>query len=313
MKMPVFLFVDRLFLNGNVKINKRSSHLKIKYMKKTSKVIKEFLNLDEKERNAIFELSFDLIPSIETRAKILRALPMTEAVRLINSIEMEFCLERIFSAKDGKKYFLKLFPKLLPERLVGILFETGGFTFWKDVFNFLPVDTVVRLIDCAVGLKIKGKREDTFYVFYPVEFLVASKEAVAKDILDKISPISFEKIINESSDLGQDILRTYVSSLSSKRITELCNVLSPAQANKILLRIEDAKKQKTVLSLLPQKFRDAFFSKSSKKNLNLNITDTFICITNLNLKAKKAFVKNFPNSKQIDKLPFKERLEVLFS
>lgn len=279
-------------------------------------VLQEFMSLEEKERDAIFKLPLESIPSMEARAKLLVILPRVETIRLIEvtlrNWEMFFCLRAIFESDGGKEYFLDLFPGISSKRLASILFSIGSFMDWKDIFNHLPIDTIVGLIDCAVELETKEKNH-THYIFNSIEFLVATEDAIAKKILNRIQPVTFQSMINKNMNLGQEKFFTQVSTLESGRIAELCNLLSLAKAYKVVSVIEDDTKKTKVLQLLSQKFRDHFFTKSNKRHgKESNLNEAEIILKNLPIVSKRRFVEKFPESEQIQGLSIEEKIECFY-
>ena len=95
----------------------------------------------------------------------------------------------------------------------------------------------------------------------------------------------------------------------NKRIAKLCLGVKKEIALRIVKGIKDKQKQKQVLKLLPQTYKDSFFNKTSNSKKTV-LRESEIDVTKLNMKAKKNFFRRFPKSKQVSKLSIVEKIEI---
>jgi len=276
--------------------------------KKIATLVSDFMKLDESKRTAFFSQEYGKIPTIEARARLFVHLPIEEAVRLtekIKSIEMDFLLKDIIDSKNGRKFLIEFLPKLSTYRLVTLTFEQCAvFQFFDDLFDFLPLKTVVDSINY----------QSHWNVFQRVSFLEKTQEERRKEIFRNIYPNTFANLMKKTYAVPEEwtaVLRLSVANLANeKRIAKLCSVVPCRTAVSIIKLMKNPDAEAKVLKLLPQGYRDEYFKRRSKKSKD-NLKSSQINVLNLDLGSKKAFFKKFPRSKQIDRLPLEERIEVL--
>lgn len=290
-------------------------------MKKNSnfkKAVDDFLVMDESKRNELFKRDLRHLPSIESRAKFFMALPVEESSRLlseIKSIEMDhFMFDRIFESPENEPFiFNDLLPKLSSSRLTGLVFKTGPFMHINILFDLLPIQTVVSLIDEAVN-KTKEHDAKLFEVISRIQYTSLENLNI---IFSKIKLESVKKIFSYSfGGFGQPERKKMLDCISglneNKIIKDLCITLGIKVSPLILTRIKDPLKQKKVLRLLPQNHKNAFFSRTSKSN-NKVLKSRDIDVTKIGLEKKKDFFKQFPKINQVNKLTLTERIEIFGS
>lgn len=288
--------------------------------KNMKKVVEQFLSMDISQRNELFSRSHEEIPSIKARAKLFVLLPIDESVRLlseINSIEMDdFIFEDIFNLltlKTKDIIFNDLLPKLPIGRLVSLVFRTGPFMIIDNLFNLLPLETVIAVIDEG-NKKNEEHDKKTFEILERIKVLAVIQKENLQIILARIQPESFKSMIEYSfQDLGKETQKIMIDCVSDlgdeKRIAVLCKAVTTRKAISILINIKDQTKQRNVLQLLPQEYKDAFFNRTSKRNKDV-LNSSEIDVDHLSLQAKKRFFRKFPKSKQMDKLSIGEKIEI---
>lgn len=283
--------------------------------KNLRKTIAQFLAMDLNQRNELFSRSHSEIPYIEARAKLFVSLPVEETVRLLSEvppcIEVDhFLFEHVFELPNTTiLVFNEIIPRLSPIRSVILMFQTGPFMFIKDMFNLLPSETAISIIDegCLETSDHEGK---TFEILY--DRVGATREENLKPILQGIKPETF-KVILEYGHLLEKERKLIIYQVSlmedEKKIADICNAISIKNALLILTCIKDKQKQGDVLKLLPPKYKNAFFNKTSDEKGN-TLKSSQVDVSKLGLKAKRNFFKKFPKSRQVDKLSISEKIEI---
>ncbi len=279
------------------------------------KLVKDFLLMGEHERTELFKTPHDMIPDIDARAKLFLVLPLGESVRLlseIRSIEIDdFMFNRILEIPKTEQFvFNDLLPKLSPGRLAHLVFNTGPFGNIDNLFNILPIQTVVALIDEGV-LETKEHEEKIFEILTKITYTERERRTI---FLQQIKPNTIRLLLSHSFlNLGkksQGIIINDISKIEEvKRIAQICAVLNPKKASVILNKITDPVRQRKVLKLLPQQYKDAFFSSNSKSKKDI-LKSSEIDITKISLGKKKDFFIKFPNSPQVNKLSIAERIQI---
>lgn len=280
------------------------------------KVVSEFMLLDTEKRTGIFQQEYDRLPGMAARARLFVSIPIQESVRLMETIsgtlEMNnFLFDRILDMKEGKDFLLKLLPQLTPERLNELLFSTGPFTNFDALFEFLPLETVITIVNHETHDGVIFEK-----ILQKILNLVQIKESTRIEILRGIEPRVFASMAGNLGPMsfknteGFKITTSVAGLKTEKKIAELCAVVPVRTAVVILKKIESDEIRRKVLQRLDQKYRDAFFQKTaSKKTKGLRAAD--VEVTSLDMTAKKEFFKRFPRSGQLAKLSVLERIEVI--
>lgn len=283
--------------------------------KNMQKTVIEFLSMTTDQRDELFSRDYNKIPSIEARAKLFVNLPVNEAVRLLSEVESSiqidhFLFDHVFELPNTKTFvFEELIPKISATRSVVLMFKTGPFMFIKDMFNLLPVETAISIIDEGC-IETSEHEEKTFEMLY--ERIGATQEGRLGLILNGIKPESFKAILDRRNLLEkeQKLIIERISLIEDeKKIAVICTVLSTKKALPILIGINNKQKQKNVLKLIPQAYKNAFFQRISDKKVS-TLRSSEVDAAKLDLRGKKSFFKKFPRSKQVDKLSIAEKIEI---
>ncbi len=280
--------------------------------------VAEFLSLEPVKRNELFAREYDVYPNLKSRAKLFLSLPVEESARILSEVDTitmnQFLFDHIFKMPNKKLFvFSELLPKVLPiGRLVDLTLDLNGtIPSVQDSFCLMPIETITAIID-------EGVYENEFHeekigeIAKKIEFIEIEK---LNTILLKIKVESFKKIVEDTFFSGYGLegkkrILNHVSILEdNKRIAKLCLGVKKEIALRIVKGIKDKQKQKQVLKLLPQTYKDSFFNKTSNSKKTV-LRESEIDVTKLNMKAKKNFFRRFPKSKQVSKLSIVEKIEI---
>ena len=283
-------------------------------MESMEMVLSRVEQMPGEELLALFYSDSDLSPCFESRVNLFLKLDLNVCAKIIgpeakgNFSKRDLLLKGCLKIKDGKQKIIDISKLLFPQDCCEIIFyNNGAIKSDSGILGSLSSLKISNIFSFACEQKREAAVLDYFY------FLNDQKKI---SVLTAMNSGTFRSLMRVTSSPStrkeRKMLIASSIELPVPKLVPFCKELKPRLSSQIFFAMNDRAKGIDLINNLPENYRNYFYMIKNRKGSPVILQEEMIDVLSLSRKKRICFFKQFPGSKQFNRLSLAEQIDVIF-